>query len=103
MTISDAFHIYDTTLRDGAQQERLNLSVHDKLSICGDLDGKKSGQNSFEVFIPNKFGKVVRIVGDVECSLVGDAGYFPAKWVAFMRRLNPYVDFRVKKKENLRS
>ena len=38
MTISDAFHIYDTTLRDGAQQEGLNLSVHDKLSIARHLD-----------------------------------------------------------------
>ena len=25
----EAIHIYDTTLRDGAQQEGLNLSVHD--------------------------------------------------------------------------
>ncbi|CAB4337515.1 unannotated protein [freshwater metagenome] len=38
MAISDAFHIYDTTLRDGAQQEGLNLSVHDKLSIARHLD-----------------------------------------------------------------
>ena len=34
----DAFHIYDTTLRDGAQQEGLNLSVHDKLTISKHLD-----------------------------------------------------------------
>ncbi|MFM1789181.1 MAG: hypothetical protein RLZZ12_530 [Actinomycetota bacterium] len=38
MTISDAFHVYDTTLRDGAQQEGLNLSVHDKLTIARHLD-----------------------------------------------------------------
>jgi 2-isopropylmalate synthase len=38
MAISDAFHIYDTTLRDGAQQEGLNLSVHDKLLIAKHLD-----------------------------------------------------------------
>lgn len=38
MSISDAFHIYDTTLRDGAQQEGLNLSVHDKLAIARHLD-----------------------------------------------------------------
>jgi 2-isopropylmalate synthase len=38
MSISDAFHIYDTTLRDGAQQEGLNLSVHDKLTIARHLD-----------------------------------------------------------------
>ena len=31
MTAPDAFHVYDTTLRDGAQQEGLNLSVSDKL------------------------------------------------------------------------
>ena len=34
MTTGDAFHVYDTTLRDGAQQEGLNLSVADKLSIA---------------------------------------------------------------------
>lgn len=38
MAINDAFHIYDTTLRDGAQQEGLNLSVHDKLTIARHLD-----------------------------------------------------------------
>jgi len=32
------FHVYDTTLRDGAQQEGLQLSVHDKLRIAGLLD-----------------------------------------------------------------
>jgi 2-isopropylmalate synthase len=35
----DAFHVYDTTLRDGAQQEGLNLSVADKLAIARQLDG----------------------------------------------------------------
>ena len=34
----EALHIYDTTLRDGAQQEGLNLSVHDKLTIARHLD-----------------------------------------------------------------
>ena len=38
MAIADSFHIYDTTLRDGAQQEGLNLSVHDKLTIARHLD-----------------------------------------------------------------
>jgi len=33
------FHVYDTTLRDGAQQEGLNLSVADKLAIARQLDG----------------------------------------------------------------
>jgi 2-isopropylmalate synthase len=37
--VSDEFHVYDTTLRDGAQQEGLNLSVADKLSIARQLDG----------------------------------------------------------------
>jgi 2-isopropylmalate synthase len=32
------FHVYDTTLRDGAQQEGLNLSVVDKLHIARHLD-----------------------------------------------------------------
>lgn len=35
---TDAFHVYDTTLRDGAQQEGLNLSVADKLAIARHLD-----------------------------------------------------------------
>ena len=38
MPVSDNFHIYDTTLRDGAQQEGLNLSVHDKIAIAKHLD-----------------------------------------------------------------
>jgi 2-isopropylmalate synthase len=37
--IDPAFHVYDTTLRDGAQQEGLNLSVADKLAIARQLDG----------------------------------------------------------------
>jgi 2-isopropylmalate synthase len=43
MTIDDSFHIYDTTLRDGAQQEGLNLSVHDKLTIARHLDDRGVG------------------------------------------------------------
>ena len=35
---SDDFHVYDTTMRDGAQQEGLNLSVQDKLHIARHLD-----------------------------------------------------------------
>jgi 2-isopropylmalate synthase len=38
MTISDEFHVYDTTLRDGAQQEGLALSVADKIAIAQYLD-----------------------------------------------------------------
>ncbi|MDR1851925.1 MAG: citramalate synthase [Propionibacteriaceae bacterium] len=33
-----SFHVYDTTLRDGAQQEGMNLSLADKLAIAGLLD-----------------------------------------------------------------
>ncbi len=36
--LDDAFHVYDTTLRDGAQQEGLNLTVADKLAIARQLD-----------------------------------------------------------------
>ncbi len=39
LDLHGAFHVYDTTLRDGAQQEGLNLSVADKLSIARQLDG----------------------------------------------------------------
>ena len=34
----DAFHLYDTTLRDGSQQEGLTLSVADKLAVARHLD-----------------------------------------------------------------
>lgn len=34
----EVFHVYDTTLRDGAQQEGLRLTVHDKLRIARALD-----------------------------------------------------------------
>ncbi len=37
--LDDSFHVYDTTLRDGAQQEGLNLTVADKLAIARELDG----------------------------------------------------------------
>ncbi|WP_106397964.1 citramalate synthase [Actinocorallia populi] len=36
--MSDGFHVYDTTLRDGSQQEGLNLSVQDKLVLARHLD-----------------------------------------------------------------
>src|ERR1700736_398347 len=35
---SDDFHVYDTTLRDGMQQEGLSPSVADKLAIARHLD-----------------------------------------------------------------
>ena len=38
MPESPDFHVYDTTLRDGAQQEGLALSVSDKMAIAGYLD-----------------------------------------------------------------
>src|SRR5699024_4049262 len=34
----DTFHVFDTTLRDGAQQEGLRLSIADKIRIAGLLD-----------------------------------------------------------------
>src|SRR4029079_18858517 len=37
--MTSTFDVYDTTLRDGAQQEGLNLSVEDKLSIARQIDG----------------------------------------------------------------
>ncbi len=38
MDLHGDFHVYDTTLRDGAQQEGLSLSVADKLTIARHLD-----------------------------------------------------------------
>ncbi len=37
-SLQSTFQVYDTTLRDGAQQEGLSLSVQDKLAIAGHLD-----------------------------------------------------------------
>ncbi|MDT0453524.1 citramalate synthase [Streptomyces hesseae] len=36
--VDDAFHVFDTTLRDGAQREGINLTVADKLTIARHLD-----------------------------------------------------------------
>ena len=36
---SDDFHVYDTTLRDGAQREGISYSVADKLKVAKLLDG----------------------------------------------------------------
>lgn len=36
--MSDAFHVYDTTLRDGAQREGISYSVKDKLAVAALLD-----------------------------------------------------------------
>src|SRR5215212_1411017 len=38
VSTADEFHVYDTTLRDGAQREGLSLSVNDKLAIARHLD-----------------------------------------------------------------
>ncbi|MFH8796801.1 citramalate synthase [Streptomyces sp. NPDC017941] len=37
-TPDDSFHVFDTTLRDGAQREGINLTVADKLTIARHLD-----------------------------------------------------------------
>ncbi|MCQ0025441.1 hypothetical protein M4914_22565, partial [Streptomyces somaliensis DSM 40738] len=34
----DGFHVFDTTLRDGAQREGISLSVADKLAVARYLD-----------------------------------------------------------------
>jgi 2-isopropylmalate synthase len=36
--VADSFHVYDTTLRDGAQREGMALSVADKLTVARHLD-----------------------------------------------------------------
>ncbi|HVK20483.1 MAG TPA: citramalate synthase [Actinokineospora sp.] len=37
--LGDTFHVYDTTLRDGAQREGISYSVADKLAVARLLDG----------------------------------------------------------------
>ena len=36
--VNDSFHVYDTTLRDGAQREGISYSVNDKLAVARLLD-----------------------------------------------------------------
>src|SRR5919106_4395238 len=36
--LGDEFHVYDTTLRDGAQREGISYSVADKLAVARHLD-----------------------------------------------------------------
>ncbi|MFM8772809.1 MAG: citramalate synthase, partial [Actinomycetota bacterium] len=38
LPLGDAFHVYDTTLRDGAQREGIAYSVADKLAVARLLD-----------------------------------------------------------------
>ncbi|NIH81951.1 citramalate synthase [Amycolatopsis viridis] len=38
LPLGDDFHLYDTTLRDGAQREGISYSVADKLAVAGLLD-----------------------------------------------------------------
>ena len=38
LPLGDSFHVYDTTLRDGAQREGIAYSVEDKLAVAGLLD-----------------------------------------------------------------
>ncbi|GAA3877619.1 citramalate synthase [Saccharothrix violaceirubra] len=37
-TLGDSFHVYDTTLRDGAQREGISYSVSDKIAVARLLD-----------------------------------------------------------------
>src|SRR5215469_12809432 len=37
-TLDDSFHVFDTTLRDGAQGEGMSFSVADKLAVAQLLD-----------------------------------------------------------------
>ncbi|WP_235922172.1 citramalate synthase [Lentzea tibetensis] len=39
LPLGDEFHVYDTTLRDGAQREGISYSVTDKLAVARLLDG----------------------------------------------------------------
>jgi 2-isopropylmalate synthase len=39
LPLGDSFHVYDTTLRDGAQREGIAYSVNDKLAVARLLDG----------------------------------------------------------------
>ena len=69
MDLHGSFHVYDTTLRDGAQQEGLNLSVADKLSIARQLDGlgvggRRNGQrNQGKERAPHRVETFLPVVG----------------------------------------
>ena len=44
--LGDAFHVYDTTLRDGAQREGISYSVADKLAVARLLDERRASASS---------------------------------------------------------
>ena len=38
LPLGDSFHLFDTTLRDGAQRQGISYSVADKILVAGLLD-----------------------------------------------------------------
>ncbi|ATG54583.1 citramalate synthase [Brachybacterium ginsengisoli] len=63
-----AFHLYDTTLRDGSQQEGLTLSVADKLAVARHLDelGMTYIEGGWPGAVPRDTEFFARAAGELE-------------------------------------
>ena len=71
MTRPDEFHVYDTTLRDGAQREGIAYSVNDKLAVARLLDGY--GVGFIEGGWPGAMPKEASAKAGEEESIIRDA------------------------------
>src|SRR4029077_10615580 len=83
--LDDSFHVYDTTLRDGAQQEGLNLTVADKLVIARQLDGLGVG------FIEGGWPGAIPKDTDFSRRAATDRALKPAQLAAFGATRRPGV------------
>jgi len=68
---TDAFHVFDTTLRDGAQREGITYSVADKLAVARLLDdhavvyAQHRGKRGHPVgFAPELYSELLALSGD---------------------------------------
>ena len=71
--LPERFDIYDTTLRDGAQQEGVSLTVDNKLKLAryldelgvGFIEGGWPGANPADTDFFTRAGRELRLVNDV--------------------------------------
>ena len=80
----------------------VKVIVLDEIYCTAYLDGKKQRLSFYKVLVPNSLSSLVPVYGDVarDVRVHGDVGYLPSKWVAFMRSLNPSLNFCVEKEQH---
>ena len=68
LPLGDSFHVYDTTLRDGAQREGIAYSVADKLAVAKLLDGYGVGfiEGGWPGAMPKDTEFFARAVGELD-------------------------------------